>query len=282
MEQLTLRQRMKEDMELRGLAASTQQTYLDAIVSLAKHYNCCPERLNEQQVKDYFTYLTKTKKLGNSTVNVRLHAAKFLYCSTLSREWKFLKLMRVKRAGKLPEVLAVKEVWDILDRIHNPVARMSLIMMYSCGLRVSKATQLKASDIDSKRMVVCVRNGKGSKDRHIPLPIQTLQQLRQYWCQHRPKSWLFPSKAGVTPISSGSVRRCLKAALWQSSVTKNVGCHTFRHSYATHLLEKGVDLRVIQGLLGHKSLKTTFIYMHLSQSTMTKVHDKINDLMTNH
>lgn len=282
MEQLTLRQRMKEDMDLRGLVAGTQQAYLYAIASLAKHYNCCPEQLNEQQVKDYFTYLTKTKKLGNSTVNVNLHAVKFLYHNTLGREWKFLKLMRVKRTGKLPEVLDVKEVWGILDRINNQVARMSLIMMYSCGLRVSEATHLKASDIDSERMVVCLRNGKGSKDRHIPLPIQTLQQLRQYWCQHRPEVWLFPSKTGVTPISSGSVRRCLKAALWQSSVTKNAGCHTFRHSYATHLLEKGVNLRVIQGLLGHNSLKTTFVYMHLSQSTMTKVHDKINDLMTDH
>lgn len=273
---------MVEDMGLRGLAAGTQQTYLYAIADLAKRYNCCPSQLNEQQVKDYFVYLAKEKKLGNSTINVHLHAAKFLYCNTLGRNWKFLKLMRVKRAGKLPEVLAIKEVWDILGRINNPVAQMSLIMMYSCGLRVSEATQLKATDIDSKRMIVCVRKGKGSKQRNVPLPVKTLQKLRRYWAKHQPKEWLFPSKTGLTPITSGSVRRCLKAALWRSSVTKNVGCHTFRHSYATHLLEKGVDLRVIQGLLGHKNLKTTFIYMHLTQSTMTKVSDSINDLMNDH
>ena len=149
MKQLTLRQRMVEDMGLRGLTAGTKQAYLYAIADIAKYYNCCPSQLIEQQVKDYFTYLTKTKKLGNSTINVHLHAAKFLYCNTLGRDWKFLKLMRVKRAGKLPEVLAIKEVWDILDRINNPVAQMSLIMMYSCGLRVSEATQMKPIDIES-------------------------------------------------------------------------------------------------------------------------------------
>ena len=169
-----------------------------------------------------------------------------------------------------------------MNRVRRPVARMSLIMMYSCGLRVSEANHLQASDIDSKRMVVCVRNGKGAKDRHVPLPKQTLEQLRQYWGKHHPETWLFPSQNSLKPIRSGSVRRCLKAALWKSDVKKNLTCHTLRHCYATHLLEKGVDLRVIQGLLGHKSLKTTFIYMHLSQSTMTDVHSKINDLMTNH
>ena len=276
-----LRRRMIEDMELHGLTAGTQSTYLEAIKNLARHYNRPPDQISEQEIRDFIVYLTKTKRLGSSTVRVYLYAIKFLYQKTLNKQWRSLELIRIKRTKKLPTVLSVQEVWHILNRIRRPAARMSLIMMYSCGLRVSEATHLQVSDIDSKRMVVCVRNGKGGKHRHVPLPRQTLKQLRAYWRKYRPKTWLFPSQNSLVPICSGSVRRCLKAALWESDVTKDVTCHTLRHSYATHLLEKGVDLRVIQGLLGHKSLKTTFIYMHLSQSTMTEVHSKINDLMTN-
>ena len=277
-----LRRQMTEDMKLHALTEGTQATYLEAIKNLAAHYKRPPDQLSEQEIRDFIVYLTKTKGLGSSTVRVYFYAIKFLYQKTLNKNWKSLDLIRIKRAHKLPTVLTAGEVWHILNRVRRPVARMSLIMMYSCGLRVSEANHLQASDIDSKRMVVCVRNGKGAKDRHVPLPKQTLEQLRQYWGKHHPETWLFPSQNSLKPIRSGSVRRCLKAALWKSDVKKNLTCHTLRHCYATHLLEKGVDLRVIQGLLGHKSLKTTFIYMHLSQSTMTDVHSKINDLMTNH
>jgi site-specific recombinase XerD len=152
-------------------------------------------------------------------------------------------------------------------------------MMYACGLRVSEATHLRPQDIDSQRMVVCVRNGKGAKDRYVPLPKRTLEQLRTYWRQYHPTIWLFPSMTGLTHITPGAVRRCLKAALGESDINKDVSCHTLRHSYATHLLEKGVDLRVIQALLGHQSIRTTFLYMHLTQGTMKAVHHAVDDLM---
>jgi site-specific recombinase XerD len=138
---------------------------------------------------------------------------------------------------------------------------------------------LRLDDIDGKRMVVWARNTKGHRDRSVPLPIQILTQLRLYWLEHRPKIWLFPSKKGIKPITTNCVQRCLKATLRQSNIHKNVGCHTLRHSYATHLLEAGVHLRVIQALLGHKRITSTFVYMHLTQSTMVNVQKKINEIM---
>ena len=157
---------------------------------------------------------------------------------------------------------------------------MGCVMMYSCGLRVSEATRLKPSDIDSRRMVVCVRHGKGDKDRTVPLPQRTLELLRAYWAEHRPAiAWLFPAQGSPNPIRTKAVATCLKAALHESGIKKPVTCHTFRHSYATHLLEARESLRVIQALLGHRSLKSTMVYVHLTSATMEQVHKTINNLM---
>jgi len=274
-----LRERMIEDMRLHGLAPTTQKIYLNAVQNLAKHYKRSPDQLSEEEIRKFFIYLAEEKRLARSTLRGYLFAIKFLYQKTLNRKWSVLNLIRVKRSKKLPVVLSPEEVQHLLSLVHRPVAQMGLIMMYACGLRVSEATHLRPGDIDSKRMVVCVRNGKGGKDRQVPLPQRTLEQLRHYWRKYRPPTWLFPSETGFTPIDSGSIRRCLKAALHQSDIKKNVSCHTLRHSYATHLLEKGLDLRVIQALLGHRNLKTTFIYVHLTQNTMKAVHRTVDDLM---
>jgi len=179
----------------------------------------------------------------------------------------------------LPVVLSRDEVWELLNLVRREPARVSLLLMYTCGLRVSEATRLRKEDIDSRRMVVMVRNAKGHKDRYVPLPQYTLQQLRAYWRNYHPQDFLFLDRQGHQPIKSYAVRRCLKAAQLQTTIRKPVSCHTLRHSYATHLLEVGVDLRTIQGLLGHRSLKTTFIYLHLTQGTMVPVRAKINELM---
>lgn len=153
--------------------------------------------------------------------------------------------------------------------------------MYTCGLRVSEATRLKVHDIDSPRMVVWVRQGKEDEDRQVPLPLRTLHTLRQYWQRQRPvQPWLFPDGAGQGPISRYAVDRVLKAALRQSSIRKGASCHTLRHSYATHLLESGVDLRTIQGLLGHTNIKSTTVYLHLTQGLMANVRKAVNELMT--
>jgi site-specific recombinase XerD len=274
-----LRRRMIEDMQLRGLTPKTQKVYLDAIAKLARHYHRSPDQLSEQEIRDFFFYLSEQKGLARSTLRVQVYALKFLYQKTLQRKWPVLTLMRVKRGKKLPVVLSLKEIQTVLAYIHRADVRMSLILMYSCGLRVSEALQLRPTDIDSQRMVVCLRQGKGGKDRYVLLPRQTLKKLRAYWWECHPRIWLFPSRNGRTPLPVSTVHRALKAAGQQSQIPKPISCHTLRHSYATHLLEKGVDLRTIQALLGHRSVRTTFIYMHLTQATMKKAYLTLNRMM---
>ena len=275
-----LRQRMIEDMRLRGLAEGTQQVYIEAVKHLAVHYNRSPDQLTEEEVRDFILHLTETRKLAKSTVRVHLFAIKFLYRMTLRRDWPLLNLVRVKKPNRLPVVLSRAEARHLLSPIRRPHARMSCAMMYSCGLRISEATRLIPSNIDSQRMVVCVRHGKGDKDRMVPLPQRTLELLRDYWAEHRPATaWLFPAQGSPNPISTKAVATCLKAALHESGIKKPVTCHTFRHSYATHLPEARESLRIIQALLGHRSLKSTMVYVHLTSATMEQVHKTIDNLM---
>jgi integrase/recombinase XerD len=279
MKMKNIRQRMIEDMKLRGLTPSTQATYLEAVKVLARHYNRRLDEIMQEQVRDFLLYLIDSKGYAKSTYKVYLYAIKFLYEKTLDRQWRFLPMARAVTERKLPIILSQDEVWSLLDLVRRDKPRMSLTLMYTCGLRVSEAVHLRLQDIDSQRMVVWVRKGKGGKDRSVPLPSYTLAQLRAYWLKYRPKKWLFPSEHSTSAITKSCVQRCLTATLRRSHIRKNVNCHTLRHSYATHLLEAGVHLRVIQSLLGHKSISSTFIYIHLSQSTKVQVRTKINKLM---
>ena len=273
----SVRQRMIEDMKLRGLAPRTQERYLHSIKTLAKHYQCAPDELTQEQVRDYLLYMLEDRRYAKSTYKANLYAIKFLYKRTLGRKWVTLDITRVKNDRKLPVVLSREEVWDLLALVRKESVHICLTLMYTCGLRVSEAVNLRIKDIDSKRMVLWVRNSKGNKDRSVPLPVQTLAQLRAYWLNHRSMMWLFPGKIG--PMNIATVQHCFKATVEQSPILKKVSCHTLRHSYATHLMEAGVPLRVIQALLGHKSVSTTFLYMHLTQASMDGVQDKINELM---
>ncbi len=274
-----LRRRMIEDMKLNGLSEGTQKVYVEAVRSLARHYSRSPELITEEELRQYFVYLQKESSLARSTIRVRIFALKFFFCNTLHRLWPVLGLIRVKRDKKLPVVLSPDEVSELLSLVQRPEVRMSLTLMYACGLRVSEATSLRPQDIDSRRMVICVRNGKGNKDRYVPLPERTLQQLREYWKVRRPSSWLFPSKTGLTPLDRGSANRCLKAVLAQSTITKNVSCHTLRHSYATGLLDQGLDIRIIQTLLGHQNIKSTMIYLHMTEAAREQVRKVVNRIM---
>ena len=274
-----LRQRMIEDMKLRALAPRTQDRYLHAVKALAAHYRRPPDKITQEQVRKYLLYLIEIKGYAKNTFNVDLAAIKFLYRTTLDRDWSLLKIRGSRANQRLPIVLSREEMWSLLDRVRRPQPRMCLMLMYTCGLRVSEAVNLRIDDIDGQRMVVWARNTKGHRDRSIPLPIQTLTQLRLYWRQHRPKIWLFLSRYTARPLTASCVQHCLKATLRQSNLHKNVSCHTLRHSYATHLVEAGVHLRVIQALLGHKSITSTFVYMHLTQGTMATVQKKINQIM---
>ena len=213
-----VKQRMIEDMKLRGLAPRTQDRYLHAIKALAEHYHRQPDQITEKQVRKYLLYLIESKGYAKTTFNIDLCAIKFLYRRTLGREWNLLQLKCTKTNKRLPIVLSRDEVWSLLDLVRRPKARMSLTLMYTCGLRVSEAVNLRLDDIDSRRMVLWVRNAKGYKDRSVPLPIQTLTQLRVYWLEHRPKIFLFPPKKHARTITTSCVQRCLKATLRQSNI----------------------------------------------------------------
>jgi site-specific recombinase XerD len=272
-----LRRRFLEDMTLHGLAATTQKNYVHAVEKLAQHYGRSPATLSEQELRDYFVYLIKKKRAAHSTLRLHFFAVKFLFTKTLKRPWPTLKILRAKPRLKLPVVLDPKEVRRILAVKRSPVARMCATLMYSCGLRISEAVHLKVTDIDSQRMVVIVRGGKGNKDRHVPLPGRTLELLQAYWRKYQPRTWLFTRRDG-RPLAQHSVRYFLKRACRDCGIDKRVTCHTLRHSYATNLMAQGADVRVIQVLLGHRNLKTTTVYLHLTQSVLRSVQEAINDL----
>ena len=273
-----LRRRMMADMKLHGLAPGTQKVYVKAVQRLAGHYRRSPDQLSEQEVRDYFTYLVDQKRVTSSTLRTEIFGVKFLFDKTLQRPWPTLRFLRARPRAKLPVVLDREEARRLIGLIRCPSVRMCATLMYSCGLRISEALGLEVKDIDSKRMVVMVRAGKGNKDRHVPLPQRTLQLLRDYWRAYRPPTRLLVTKDG-RPLADHRVRYFLKKALKQSGIRKRVSCHTLRHSYATNLMEQGVDVRVIQALLGHRSLKTTTLYLHMTQSVMQSVQDAINELM---
>jgi site-specific recombinase XerD len=269
---------MIEDMQLHGYAEKTQQAYLAAVRGLARYYRRSPDELSAEEIRQFFLYLVNDKAVASGTLNIYLCGIKFFYERTLEREWTIFDLVRPKKRKKLPVVLSVYEVRFLLSLVAQPTQRMALRMIYSCGLRLSEGTHLKVDDIDSERMMVRVR-GKGGKDRYVPLPKRSLELLRHYWLTNRPGSYLFPSARGRDIIPCGTLHRTFKIVVRQSQIRKNASIHTLRHSYATHLLERGLNLRAIQEILGHTSPKTTSLYTHLTQKTIDTIHDTVNRLM---
>jgi integrase/recombinase XerD len=268
----TLRQRMIEDMQLRGLAEKTQQAYVGAVRQLAEYYGKSPDTISEEELRQYFLYLKNEKQVSPSSFSIALCGLKFFYQHTLQRAWTTLALARPAREHKLPVVLSQEEVQQILNCLHTLRYRVCLSTIYGCGLRLQEGVHLEVRDIDSARMLVHIRHGKGAKDRYVPLPASLLPQLRYFWRTHRHAVWLFPAHTGINvpvhaaprPISVSSVQKAFRAAREASGVRKRATVHTLRHSYATHLLEAGVSLRVIQAYLGHSSPKTTARYTHLT------------------
>ena len=282
-----LRRRMVEDMQLRGLSEKTQDGYVRAVRQLAEHYDKSPQNITDEELRQYFLHLTNVKHLSPSTIRVTLYGIKFLFQHTLRKEWPTLDLVRPRREKKLPVVLSVAEVRQILGIIRRPRYRVCLSTIYACGLRLREGVHLQVRNIDSDRMMVHVQHGKGAKDRYVPLPVPTLEMLRRYWRTHRHPEWLFPAptKSGVPlstatkPMSVSGVQRAFKAALQESGIQKDASVHTLRHSYATHLLEAGVNLRVIQAYLGHSSPQTTAIYTHLTRKADDLAAEAINRVM---
>jgi integrase/recombinase XerD len=280
-----LRQKMMDDMQLRGLAARTQDSYVREVRQLAAYYQKSPELITEAELRQYFLYLQQEKQVAASTCNVALHGIRFFYRYTLQRAWPTLNLIRPPLEEKLPVVLSVEEVQRVLGCVQRPVYRVCLSTLYACGLRLLEGVQLQVGQIDSSRMALHIQHGKGAKDRYIPLPQRTLSLLREYWVRHRNPVWLFPTTKGrgiataSEPMDASGVQRAFRAALQESGVHKAATVHTLRHSWATHLLEAGVSLRLIQVWLGHTSLATTAIYTHLTVKSETQATAVINELM---
>jgi integrase/recombinase XerD len=282
-----LRQRMLEDLQLRGLSAKTQDSYVRAVRQLTEHYRKSPDLITEEELRLYFLYLKNDKQVSRSGFTIALCGLKFFYERTLRREWVILDLPRRPREKTLPVVLSTAEVRQILGCLQQLRYRVCLTTIYSCGLRLREGVTLQVADIDSARMMLHIRQGKGGKDRYVPLPEGTLKLLRQYWSTHRHPVWLFPAptRAGVSisaatqPMDESGVQRAFKVALHDSGVQKAASVHTLRHSYATHLLEAGVNLRLIQAYLGHSSPKTTALYTHLTREADALATDAINRVM---
>jgi integrase/recombinase XerD len=275
----SLRRRMLEDLQLRGLAPTTQQCYLDAVRQLAHHYRRSPDQLSDEELRQYFLFLLNEKKVAESTFRIHLYGIRFLYERTLQRPWPVFARIRPRPRQTLPVVLSPQEVRSLLALVQRSKARMCLQMIYACGLRLREGTPLQVSDIDPQRMRVRVRQGQGGQDRLVPLADRTLELLRLYWQRARPRPWWFPARQQQTPLPATTLQKTFKRVVRQSGLAKDASVHTLRHSYATHLLERGVSLRIIQELLGHKSPSTTARDTHLTSKTFDVVHATINALM---
>ena len=283
-----LRQRMLEDMQLRGLSARTQEAYSRAVSQLAQHFHRSPDQLNDEQLRQYFLYLTNEKKLARPTTTIALCGLKFFYEQTLKQPWPTLGLVRPQPEHKLPVVLSQAEVRCILSLVKLPGYRACLTTIYAGGLRLQEGTHLQVADVDSARMLLHI-HGKRKQDRYVPLPNSILRLLRAHWRTHRSPQWLFPAptRHGLAhslvhhggPVTRCSVQNAFHAAWLASGLNKPAHVHTLRHSYATHLLEAGVNLRLIQEFLGHRSPRTTALYTHLTSAVRASITDPLNHLM---
>lgn len=283
-----LRRRMTEDLQLRGMSARTQQMYQRAVWQLAEHYQRSPEKISEEELRRYFLFLKNEKKYSRSASTIALCGIKFFYENTVKRDWPTLTFVRAPREQKLPVVLSREEVRRILGSVRLLRYRVCLSVIYCCGLRLQEGTHLQIPDIDSARKLVHVHLGKGEKDRYVPLPDRALELLRQQWKTHRNALWIFPApgRGGIhmptaaKPLPKSSVQIAFKKAVKIAGIHKHVSVHSLRHSYATHLLEAGVNLRLIQEYLGHRSATTTALYTHLTEKAKTLASETINRIMS--
>ena len=270
-----LRRRMVEDMQVRNYSPRTVEAYVAAVAKLATHFRRPPDQLSGEDVRAFQVHLLNAKTSW-SQFNQIVAGLRFFFGVTLARAGMVEMLPYGKRPKRLPVVLSVEEVAQLLAAARPGRERMLLQTAYACGLRISELLKLQVTDIDSARMVVHVRQGKGAKDRQVPLSVRLLRELRVWWCRHRTKPWLFPGMTEASrqrPMNATSVQRLCQKIVARAKLKKKATMHTLRHSYATHLLEAGVDVVTLQKLLGHTSLSTTARYLHLSRRQMANLPD---------
>lgn len=276
-----LRRRMIEDMRVRNMSIHTQKQYIRYVERFAKHFGRSPERLNLEDIRSFQVHLVEVEKVSCGVLSAVAASLRFLYRHTLRRPWMIERIPHPREERRLPVVISKEDCLRLIDALSNIKHRTIIATAYSAGLRIAEVMNLKVSDIDSKRMVIFVRLGKGKKDRMVPLSQNLLVMLREYWSFVRPTDWLFPGRSREgKPLSTRAVQRCFVRAREACGLPKKVTFHTLRHSFATHLLDSGTNIRVIQILLGHTSLRTTATYTHVSKknvlSTISPLDAKSN------
>lgn len=281
-----LRQRMIETLELRGFSPKTQRIYVECVARFARYFGRSPDQLGVEEMRTYLLYLVRERKVAWSTYKQSLSALRFLYRSVLNQGEVVQDIRTPRPERRLPVVLSFEEVHRLFAAIRSFKHRTLLMLAYASGLRLSEAARLRVSDIDSQRMVLRVVQGKRKKDRYTilsPLQLQLqLQMLGHYWCAARPTDYLFPGRGQSGVVRSSTVQRaCLEVQL-RAGIGKHITPHTLRHSFATHLLEAGTEMRVIQELLGHTSPRTTAIYTHVSTQLIRQTKSPLDLLVANH
>jgi len=270
---------LKKELVLKGYSPKTRKSYLGHARRFLGCFTKSAEQLSEDDVREYLLDLIKNKERSHSYVNQALSAIKFLCESVIKQGEIVINIPRAKKEKKLPEVLSQQDVLRIMKAVDNNKHRAILFLIYSAGLRVGEVVRLRPEDIDSKRRLIHVKQGKGRKDRYTVLSDIALSALREYYKKYRPEIWLFPGSVDDKHITERTVQRVFEKAREKSGIRKTVSVHTLRHSFATHLLEAGTDLRYIQELLGHSSSKTTEIYTHVSKSSIEKIQSPLDKLM---
>ena len=263
-----LRRRMFEELRLRNYSPKTVEVYIRGVANFAQYFKLSPDRLRPEHIRQYQLFLVQRKKVAWAVFNQTVCALRFFYRHVLHRDWVIEHIPYPRHEEKLPVVLSPAEVAAVFAATRNLKHRTILMTLYATGLRVSELTHLRVSDIDSQRQVICVRQGKGRKDRQVMLSPKLLGLLRIYWKSYRPTLWLFPGKPAERPITREAVFLICRQASKAAHLAKRISPHTLRHCFATHLLEDEIDLRRIQLLLGHRNLKTTARYLHVSNLAM--------------
>src|SRR5512136_1374045 len=276
-----LRTMMIEELVRRNYSEATRECYIRAVEEFARYFNCPPDKLGLEHIRIYQAHLFTDRKLSPNTVNQRLAALRFFFVKTLHRPWNAADTPYPKKVLHLPVVLSQEEVARLIDSAVLPFHRMILMTLYATGLRRAELAHLRVSDVDSERMIIRVRGGKGRKDREVMLSPNLLEALREHWRRYKPKEWLFPGGRwhnSKNPITPKVAWQACQAAAKRCGLEKKVHPHTLRHCFATHLLEAGADLRTIQMLLGHRDLEETTIYLHVSKRHLNATPSPLDSL----
>jgi site-specific recombinase XerD len=273
-----LRQQMLADLRIRNYAERTQGIYVQRVAEMARHFERSPKDVTKEEVRDYLRDLKEGRRVSRSAFAQVISGLRFLYQVTLDRPDMVPHLPYPRLKRRYPVVLSAEEVVRLLRAIGNVKHRTVAMVLYGAGLRITEALALELRDVDSARMVLTVRHGKGDRDRQVALSSVLLEALRVYWRAYRPSRWLFPGQKANQPLGPSTIQRAVKAARLKAKIAKPATPHTLRHSYATHLMEAGTDLRVIQTLLGHGSLRTTAIYTHVATERVRATRSPLDAL----